>query len=159
MTYRLEPLRRKDLLRCAELERILFDGEDPWSAATFRSELAWGNYYLGAYVDGQGLIGYAGMSLVGTAREAEASVHTIGVDPQWQRKGVGTALLSALLARADGAGASVFLEVRTDNRAAIAMYEAHGFCRIGVRRRYYQPSGADAFTMTRPARVADEERA
>jgi len=98
------------------------------------------------------LIGYAGMSIVGHGREREADVHTIGVDPAWQRQGIGRALLNALLAKADEAHAPVFLEVRTDNGAAIGLYEAHGFHRIGLRRRYYQPSGADAYTMARPAR-------
>lgn len=157
MTVRLQPLRRKDLARCAELERILFLGEDPWSEATFRAELDWGNYYLGAYVDGA-LIGYAGLSVIGTPGILEATVHTIGVDPAWQRQGVGRALLKALLAKADEAGAPVYLEVRTDNQAAIGLYEAHGFTRIGLRRRYYQPSGADAYTMLRPARIAEEAR-
>jgi ribosomal-protein-alanine N-acetyltransferase len=41
--------------------------------------------------------------------------------------------------------------VRTDNTPAIALYESEGFTRIGLRRRYYQPSGADAYTMLRPA--------
>jgi [ribosomal protein S18]-alanine N-acetyltransferase len=50
----------------------------------------------------------------------------------------------------------VYLEVRTDNAAAIALYKAHGFATIGMRRKYYQPSGADAFTMARPARVREE---
>jgi [ribosomal protein S18]-alanine N-acetyltransferase len=146
---RLEPLRRKDLARCAELEKQLFDGEDPWSEPTFQAELDAGNYYVGAYVDDEKLIGYAGMSLVRAGRVSEASVHTIGVDPAWQRQGVGRALLNALLAKADAAHAPVFLEVRTDNEPAIRLYEAHGFTRVGVRRRYYQPSGADAYTMAR----------
>lgn len=149
MTVRLEPLRRQDLARCAELERILFDGEDPWSERIFSSELDSGYHYVGAYVDGHGLVGYAGMSLIG-GRELEANVHNIGVDPAWQRRGVGRALLTALLAKADEASAPVFLEVRTDNEAAIGLYEAHGFSRIGLRRKYYQPSGADAYTMVRP---------
>ena len=159
MTVRLEPLRRQDLARCAELERVLFAGEDPWSEPTFRSELDAGNYYLGAYLDGPGLIGYAGMSMAGVGGDLEANVHTIGVDPDWQRRGVGRALLTALLARADEARAPVFLEVRTDNDPAISLYEAHGFSRIGLRRRYYQPSGADAYTMARPAQIPDEEPA
>jgi ribosomal-protein-alanine N-acetyltransferase len=46
----------------------------------------------------------------------------------------------------------VHLEVRTDNTPAIALYDSEGFTRIGVRRRYYRPSGADAYTMLRPAR-------
>ena len=54
---------------------------------------------------------------------------------------------------ADQAGGPVFLEVRMDNGPAIAMYESYGFERMGVRRNYYQPSGADAYTMVRPAAV------
>jgi ribosomal-protein-alanine N-acetyltransferase len=149
---RLEPLRRKDLARCAELERRLFGDDEPWNEQIFASELDAGHYYLGAYVDGSGLVGYAGMSVVGGGRDREASVHTIGVDPAWQRLGIGRALLEALLAKADEVHAPVFLEVRTDNDAAIGLYEAHGFSRIGVRRRYYLNSGADAYTMARPAR-------
>ncbi|HEV2781440.1 MAG TPA: ribosomal protein S18-alanine N-acetyltransferase [Actinophytocola sp.] len=160
MTVRLAPLRHADLARCAQLERILFHGEDPWSEPTFRSELDAGNFYIGAYVDGVGLVGYAGLSMVGDGRSLEANVHTIAVDPAWQRQGIGRALLTALLEKADESRAPVFLEVRTDNVAAITLYEAHGFSRIGLRRRYYQPSGADAYTMARPAaRDADEEPA
>jgi ribosomal-protein-alanine N-acetyltransferase len=150
----LEPLRQEDLGRCAELEKILFAGEDPWSAQAFQSELAAGNYYLGAYADTQ-LVGYAGLSLLGYAGALEGEVHTIGVDPEWQGQGVGKALLRGLLDRADEVKAPVFLEVRTDNVSAISLYEKHGFEQIGVRRRYYQPSGADAYTMARPRRSDD----
>jgi ribosomal-protein-alanine N-acetyltransferase len=159
MTFRLAPLRRADLARCAELETILFPGDDPWRESAFAAELAAGHHYVGAYVDTAdtvGLVGYAGISVVGPRDDAEASIHTIGVDPAWQGKGIGRALLRALLARADEAAAPVYLEVRTDNAAAIGLYEAHGFTRIGTRRRYYWPSGADAYTMARPARVAEE---
>ncbi|MDQ3403323.1 MAG: ribosomal protein S18-alanine N-acetyltransferase [Actinomycetota bacterium] len=155
MTVRLAPLRRVDLRRCADLEAALFAGEDPWSESAFASELDCGHYYVGAYV-GELLIGYAGLSLVGPAHDQEANVHTIGVDPVWQGKGVGKMLLGALLDRADEAAAQVFLEVRTDNEAAIGLYAAHGFAQINVRRRYYQPSGADAYTMARPARAVEE---
>jgi ribosomal-protein-alanine N-acetyltransferase len=110
-------------------------------------------------VDGVGLVGYAGMSVVGRPGDREASEHTIGVDPVCQRQGIGRALLNSLLAKADEVRAPVFLEVRTDNAAAIGLYEAHGFHRIGLRRRYYQPSGADAYTMGRPPRVPGEEPA
>jgi ribosomal-protein-alanine N-acetyltransferase len=155
MTVLLRPLRRADLGRCAELEKMLFAGEDPWSESAFAAELDWGHYYLGAYTAGQ-LVGYAGLSLAGAPGDMEGSVHTLGVDPAWQRKGVGKLLLRALLDRADREAAAVFLEVRTDNVAAIALYEAHGFSTIGLRRRYYQPSGADAYTMARPELSGEE---
>jgi ribosomal-protein-alanine N-acetyltransferase len=156
VTVRLAPLDYADLERCADLERILFAADDPWSEQTLRSELDHGNQYCGAYAEGTGLVGYAGISVVGTRRDAEANVHTIGVDPGWQGRGIGTLLLRALLAVADEFAAPVYLEVRTDNVAAIALYEAHGFARIGLRRKYYQPSGADAYTMARPVHAGQQ---
>ena len=45
----------------------------------------------------------------------------------------------------------VHLEVRTDNDTAIALYRSVGFTEVGVRRRYYRISGADAYTMRREA--------
>ncbi|GHG39165.1 MULTISPECIES: ribosomal protein S18-alanine N-acetyltransferase [Amycolatopsis] len=154
---RLEPLRRMDIARCVEIEKILFPGDDPWSARAFHSELDAGNFYLAARPDeGNELLGYAGLAVVGRRRgEYEATVHTIGVAPEHQGRGIGKALLQALLARADEFEAPVFLEVRTDNTTALALYERHGFERLGIRKRYYQPSGADAYTMVRPARTRD----
>ena len=40
---------------------------------------------------------------------------------------------------------------RSYNGVAIALYERHGFTRIGLRRHYYQPSGVDAVVMRRAA--------
>ena len=56
-------------------------------------------------------------------------------------------MLTELLEYASGG--AVFLEVRTDNEAAIGLYESLGFVNVGVRRRYYRASGADAYTMRR----------
>ncbi|QFZ24867.1 ribosomal protein S18-alanine N-acetyltransferase [Saccharothrix syringae] len=142
----IAPLRHSDAARCAQIEQELFPGDDPWSERAFLSELDNGNFYVGAYSGGE-LIGYAGLGLT----DFESSVHTIAVDARFQGGGVGKALLRALLARADEAGLPVFLEVRTDNARAIDLYLAHGFEHLGLRRRYYQPSGADAYTMGRPA--------
>ncbi|WP_409489746.1 ribosomal protein S18-alanine N-acetyltransferase [Amycolatopsis sp. cmx-11-12] len=155
---RLEPLRRKDIPRCVEIEKILFPGDSPWNAHAFHAELDAGGHYLVARLDeSDEVIGYAGLAVVGRRGDYEASIHTIGVDPDNQRKGIGTTLLKALLDRADELAAPVFLEVRTDNDAAITLYERHGFERVGLRKRYYQPSGADAYTMARPrAQVRDE---
>jgi ribosomal-protein-alanine N-acetyltransferase len=145
-TVTLAPLQHADVPRCHEIELELFPGEDPWSENAFHSELDNGHYYVGAYADNE-LIGYAGLA----ASEFEASVHTIAVAGHWQGRGVGKKLLRDLLARVDEIGVPVYLEVRTDNEPAIALYLAHGFEHLGLRRRYYQPSGADAYTMGRPA--------
>ncbi|WP_447004469.1 ribosomal protein S18-alanine N-acetyltransferase [Saccharothrix isguenensis] len=145
-TVTIAPLRHEDVPRCAEIEQELFPGDDPWTENAFRSELDNGNFYVAAHV-GAVLIGYAGLGLT----DFESSVHTIAVTRAYQGGGVGRTLLRTLLAKADEAGLPVFLEVRTDNVPAINLYLAHGFEHLGVRRRYYQPSGADAYTMGRPA--------
>jgi ribosomal-protein-alanine N-acetyltransferase len=115
----------------------------------FWSELAerHSRTYLVA-VDADEVVGYAGLCAY-----ADASyIQTIGVTSGHQRAGVGTAMLTALLRDADARGAAhVDLEVRAGNEAAIRLYERHGFVRIGVRRGYYQPSGADAHVMRRSA--------
>ncbi|MFC5992714.1 ribosomal protein S18-alanine N-acetyltransferase [Pseudonocardia hispaniensis] len=149
--FTIGPLYRADAERCAELEHVLFPGDDPWSAQAFRAEVGAGHHYLAAR-DDQRLIGYAGLAFVAAPPRAEAEIHTIGVDPVHQRRGIGRALLRALLEPADAVGATVFLEVRTDNAAARALYEAEGFIVVGLRKRYYRPSGTDAYTMRRDPR-------
>ncbi len=153
----LDALRPTDVDRCAELEAILFPGDDPWSAGAFTSELHAGHPYLAAR-RGPRLVGYAGIALMpasppGFLRPrpgpAEAEVHTIGVDPAEQGRGTGRLLLRGLLEAADAIDAVVYLEVRTDNGAALALYRSEGFEVVGTRRRYYA-SGADAHTMCRP---------
>lgn len=151
MAVVLRPLRLTDAERCAELEQALFPGDDPWTAEMFRSELDWGVRWFAAS-DGELLVGYAGISFAGVPGDMEGNVHNIGVDPAWQGKGIGRLLLTALLDEADAIGARVFLEVRTDNAVAIGLYRSYGFERIGLRRRYYQQSGADAYTMARPSK-------
>jgi len=146
-TVALGPLLESDAPRCAELERLLFPGDDPWTERAFREELLAGFHYVAARLD-ETLVGYAGLALMGT----DAEVHTIGVDPAHHGRGIGRALLRELLVVADAAHATVFLEVRTDNDAAHALYASEGFAVVGLRRRYYAPSGADAHTMRRDSR-------
>ena len=43
----------------------------------------------------------------------------------------------------------VYLEVRTDNEPALELYRSLGFETIGVRKRYYRASGADAYSRRR----------
>jgi ribosomal-protein-alanine N-acetyltransferase len=154
----VDALTAADAAACARLEAELFGGDDPWTADAFRAELHAGYPYLAArWVDRPGaeadeLVGYAGIALLPAPRSsrepAEAEVHTIGVAPHAQGRGLGRRLLAGLLARADALGAVTFLEVRTDNEPALALYRSEDFEVVGTRRRYYA-SGADAYTMRR----------
>ena len=143
-----------DIPAMVALEHVLFPEDDPWSAASFSAELSRGNnLYLIAEAEVDGLItpgvaGYCGLALLGSPGAAEAEVHTIGVDPAMQGQGVGKLLLDEMLTTARHYHAPVFLEVRTDNDAAIGLYRSRGFEVTGVRKNYYQPSGADAYLMS-----------
>jgi ribosomal-protein-alanine N-acetyltransferase len=150
MTVEYGPLAMADADRCAELEAELFPGDDPWPAVAFIRELESAhNHYVAARQDGE-LVGYAGVSRLGRKPPYEYEVHTIGVDKRYQGQGIGRVLLDRLLDIADGG--TVFLEVRTDNVAAISLYESVGFTAVGLRKRYYRVSGADAYTMRKEAR-------
>jgi ribosomal-protein-alanine N-acetyltransferase len=152
MTVVYDALAVGDADRCAELEAQLFPGDDPWPAVAFMRELASEhNHYVAARVDGV-LVGYAGITRLGRKPPYEFEIHTIGVDSACQGLGIGRRMLDMLLEIA--AGDTVFLEVRTDNVAAIALYESVGFVRVGIRKRYYRVSGADAYTMRRSAEGA-----
>ncbi|MBO0677888.1 ribosomal protein S18-alanine N-acetyltransferase [Mycolicibacterium sp. S2-37] len=147
MSVDYDTLTKDDAARCAELEALLFGGDDPWPARAFRAELDAGHtHYAAARADGK-LVGYAGIARLGRREPFEYEIHTIGVDPEYQGRGIGRRLLNDLLAVA-GNG-TVFLEVRTDNEPAITLYESVGFVRAGLRKRYYRASGADAYTMRR----------
>lgn len=139
-------LTRADAARCAELEALLFSGDDPWPQKAFVRELAAEHIRYVAARAGDTLVGYAGISRLGRVAPFEYEIHTIGVDPAYQRHGIGRAMMARLLDEVDGV---VYLEVRTDNDAAIALYQSLGFVTVGVRKRYYRASGADAFTMRR----------
>jgi ribosomal-protein-alanine N-acetyltransferase len=147
MTVAYGKLKPADAARCAELESQLFEGDDPWPERAFLAELkAKHIHYVAARTEGK-LIGYAGIARLGRVRPFEYEIHTIGVDPDYQGRGIGRRLVSQILELASGS--VVFLEVRTDNVPAIRLYESFGFVNVGLRRRYYRASGADAYTMRR----------
>jgi ribosomal-protein-alanine N-acetyltransferase len=147
MTVVYGPLTRADAARCAELEAQLFEGDDPWPARAFYAELeAKHIHYVAARADDK-LVGYAGIARLGRKRPYEYEIHTIGVDPAYQGQGIGRGLMTKLLEYASGG--AIFLEVRTDNQAAIGLYKSVGFLNVGLRKRYYRASGADAYTMRR----------
>ncbi len=72
----------------------------------------------------------------------EAEIVSIGVSAGFRRKGVGKALINSLLQFGGLKGAAkIFLEVAADNDGGIALYEATGFERVGMRRNYYKRRG------------------
>jgi N6-L-threonylcarbamoyladenine synthase/protein kinase Bud32 len=147
--------------RCAEIEAQLFAGDSPWPAAGFAHEIAAPNTaYLGLVTGkgtpGERLVGYAGLAKNGPADDPEFEIHTIGIEAAAQGRGWSRLLMDPLMALADEDDGPVYLEVRTDNDPAVGLYRSYGFEITGTRRGYYQPSGADAYTMCRPPRSQRE---
>lgn len=160
---RIVPMQPADVPEVVALEAELFAADSPWTAAMFLGELRSGWPYWvaraelepGSQVTGRAvttarseqqgaLLGYAGLAV----GPDDADVQTIGIAERARGRGLGRALLRTLLAAAGDR--AIHLEVRTDNAVAIALYVSEGFEQVGLRRRYYRPSGADAFTMIRP---------
>jgi ribosomal-protein-alanine N-acetyltransferase len=143
-----------DLPGVLELEHLLF-AEDAWSEEMYRNELAdvGGTRHYVLAEDGDRLAGWAGLAAAG----GQGDVLTIGVHPALQGRGVGALLLTALLDEAVVRGCDeVFLDVRADNDRARRLYERFGFTPVGIRKRYYQPSGVDAIVMVRESRPNGE---
>ncbi|WJZ01737.1 ribosomal protein S18-alanine N-acetyltransferase [Corynebacterium freiburgense] len=140
-----------DAPACGDLELILFPEDSPWPANAFEAEFRSPfNFYIGLF-DPE-LIGYAGLAMLGPSSNPEFEIHTIGVTPERQGEGLGRLLMDQLIAAADNYGGPIYLEVRTDNEPAIGLYKSYGFTITGTRKHYYQPSGADAFSMKREGR-------
>lgn len=142
---RLRDAELADLDAIMALETATFP-TDAWSRDMMAAELASPHTAYLVVESGDEVVAYSGLSA--PAGSEQADIQTIAVDGTHRRLGIGTVLVEQLLgaARARGA-AEVFLEVRADNPGAEALYARHGFARIAVRPRYYQPDGVDAIVM------------
>lgn len=117
----------------------------PWTRGQFADSLQAG-YWCVVDEEAGELRGYA--ILMPAVDEVE--VLTIGIAVQYQRQGVGGALLGGMLARAQARKMQrAFLEVRPSNAAAVALYRRLGFAEIGRRRGYYRDAAGceDAIVM------------
>ncbi len=79
--------------------------------------------------------------------DAWGYIVTIDVLNAFRRLGVGSMLLAEAERRLAANGAKeVALETATNNVAAIAFWQRHGYRKRGVKKAYY-PDGLDAFAM------------
>ena len=117
----------------------------PWSRGNFADSITSGYHCWVAHRD-SALVGY-GVVMIGAG---EAHLLNLSVAPDWQRQGIGAELTRFFVKLAADYGADrIYLEVRPSNAAARALYAAHGFAEIGVRRDYYPTAGGreDAVVM------------
>lgn len=136
---RLRAARGEDAGDLAALHAAAF--ASPWSRADLADLLVSPGAFA-LLAEGEGFI-------LCRAIAGEAEILTLAVAPAARRRGTGRALVEAAAGVAGTLGAeTLFLEVAHDNAAALALYDAAGFSRVGLRRGYYA-TGADAVVMRR----------
>ena len=137
----IEQANWRDLNAVRQVERACFP-MDAWPIWDVLGVLTLPNVVrLKAMADGH-MVGF----IAGDIRSHEdlAWIATIGVVPEYRRRGIGAALLQACEAQLTVR--RVRLSVRASNRTAIDLYERFDYQRVGRWGRYYQ-DGEDALVM------------
>jgi len=128
-----------DLEALLSLEKAAFD-TDRLSRRSFRHWISGGKRaFLVATVDGT----LAGYILVIYHRGTRlARLYSIATDPSFRGRGIARRLIEAGERAASDSGRFIMrLEVATDNKAAIALYESLGYLTFGSYRDYYDDHG------------------
>lgn len=136
------PMKECHVPQVAQLEKACFS--DPWSEKSVASELNNPlSLWLVAEEAGQ-VAGYVGSQTV----LGETDMMNLAVHPDFRRRGVGEALVAALV---EGLKAReshrLTLEVRASNAPARALYEKLGFRQIGLRKNYYRNPREDGYIL------------
>ena len=139
-----------DLLEVVEIEEM--SGLSRWGWAAYYAELQGTNRDLmliariarAPIIEHQRIAGY----IVARESAGELHINNVAVRDQYRRRGVGSALLGRIMDTAKRLKVKVaFLEVRSGNRAAQALYEKIGFQAIARRPDYYSDPREDAVVM------------
>jgi ribosomal-protein-alanine N-acetyltransferase len=140
-----------DLLEVVEIEEQ--SGLSRWGWAAYYAELQGANrdLMLIARASRASIIEIATIAGYIVARETAGELHinNVAVRKDYRRRGIGAALLNRVLEEARRRKANAaFLEVRSANHAAQALYEKSGFRAIARRANYYTEPREDAVVMS-----------
>ncbi len=143
----LRPATAEDAAAMAAMSRELIEHGLAWRYTPQRMRALVADPETQAIVaqDSHGIQGFAVMHF----GDEKAHLALLGVQPALQRSGIGCRLVDWLLTSAGVAGmASITLELRADNAAALAFYERLGFVQTAFVAGYYS-SGIAARRMQR----------
>jgi ribosomal-protein-alanine N-acetyltransferase len=118
-----------------EIEKSVF--AVPWSKKALYEDIVENilSYYVTALSEKEKrVVGYGGMWLV----QDEAHVTNIAVDKAFQGKGVGSAILEALIRKCEISGIRYMTQ---------RLYQKFGFKAEGIRKGYYSDNKKDAIIM------------
>ena len=132
-----------DLLRVHQIEKACFT--DPWPYSIFLNDLEADHTLTYVAANGKKVVGF----IICMTILDEMHLTNIAIDPEFQRKKVGHALLEHIFCYGERFGSSVmYLDVRKSNEAAINFYRGFGFDVLYERRGYYRNPPEDALVMS-----------
>ncbi|HEY5401989.1 MAG TPA: ribosomal protein S18-alanine N-acetyltransferase [Pyrinomonadaceae bacterium] len=140
-----------DLLEVVEIEEQ--SGLSRWGWAAYYSELQSGNRNLmliavptkSPLIEHRRIAGY----IVARETAGELHINNVAVREAYRRRGIGIGLLGRIVSEARRLNVTTaFLEVRSGNIAAQALYERCGFKAIARRANYYSDPREDAVVMS-----------
>ncbi len=146
MPATIRPAALADLQRILDIERQSSSAAH-WTAQQYNSRIERGNVLV-AEAAGQ-ICGF----LCAPPVVGEWELENVVVAAAFQRRGIASELISALINRAKSSAVSVIhLEVRESNLSARGLYRKHGFLEVGRRPRYYANPEEDAILYALPIR-------
>jgi ribosomal protein S18 acetylase RimI-like enzyme len=131
--YLILPASLLDLPGVMRLERLCF-GDDAWPLFDVVGMLSWPGEVRLKVMEGKRIIGFA--SGESDADASLSQIATIGVDPEFRQRGIGSALLAACERALPGK--RLQLTVRADNLPAIRLYEKFGYRSYARLQNYYR---------------------
>ncbi|MCL2693837.1 MAG: ribosomal protein S18-alanine N-acetyltransferase [Oscillospiraceae bacterium] len=124
----------------AEIEKKCF--EQPWSKESVKAQLNSKSSVSLIKTKNGVPVGYATGKRLGD----ESELYRIAVLPEHRGKGLAKELLMRFMQKCDS---DIFLEVRSENAAAIALYKSAGFTEAARRKNYYGDDDAIIFKYTK----------
>jgi ribosomal protein S18 acetylase RimI-like enzyme len=135
------PATLRDLGPLRSIEHACFP-KDAWPLLDLMAVLTWPEVIRLKAVEDDRMVGF----IAGDPRRSEgmAWIATLGVLPEYQRRGIGRFLLLECEKRLQSP--RLRLCVRLENTGAIRLYEQEGYLRVGTWTKYYN-DGGDALVM------------
>lgn len=143
MTWQIRLAERRDISDLHTIEKIQFP--EPWTRGMLLDEVTniETRRYTVVEVDGK-ILGYLGVMFV----IDELHINTIGVLPDYEGKGIASALMDDAWRDAKERGLErATLEVAVSNKRAQDLYYRYGFKPVGIRKNYYDKINEDALVL------------
>jgi len=140
--YEIRELKSSDISDILAIEEISFP--DPWPKTAFEEIIRQPGHGGIVVVSDSKLVAYACYLII----EHESHLTNLAVTDSYRRKSVASRLLEYILDIARNKGCEhILLEVRPQNKSAIAFYENAGFKLLYCRPNYYRNPVEDALVM------------